>query len=115
MTLTNHLSAILCVGLIAVGQVLFKLVATATKTSGSLLDRNVVLLAGAAFTIYGVATLLWIALLRTAPLGKAYPYMALSFVLVALASWLFFHEAITLGHIAGLGLIVAGLLVIAAS
>ena len=115
MTLTSHLSAILCVGLIACGQVLFKLVATAMKTSGTVFDREVILMAGAAFAIYGVATLFWIALLQNAPLGRLYPYMALSFVLVALASWFIFHEAITPGHMAGLGLIVAGLVVIAAT
>ena len=113
MTLTSHLSAILCVGLIAAGQVLFKLVATTAKASGSFFDHRVILLAGAAFAIYGVATVLWIALLQNAPLGRMYPYMALSFVLVAFASWALFHEAVTLGHMAGLGLIVAGLVVIA--
>jgi uncharacterized membrane protein len=39
--------------------------------------------------------------------------MALSFVLVALASWLILQETISIGHVAGLGLIVTGLLVIA--
>ena len=40
--------------------------------------------------------------------------MALSFVIVAFASWAIFHEAVTPGHIAGLALIVAGLILIAA-
>lgn len=113
MTLTTHLSAILCVGLIAAGQILFKFVALSMNAAGTPLDRNVILFAGTAITIYGLATIFWILLLQVAPLGRLYPYMALSFVLVALASWLLFHEQITAGHIAGLGLIVAGLLVIA--
>jgi len=115
MTLTTHLGAILCVALIAAGQVMFKLVASALHSSGRIFDGAVVGWGIAALSIYGVATLLWIVLLQTAPLGRLYPYMALSFVLVALASWFLFHETVSVGHLAGLALIVGGLLVIATS
>lgn len=115
MTLASHVAAVFCVALIATGQVLFKSVAMAMNSAGTLFDRDVIVLASVAMAIYGLATVLWIVLLQTAPLGRIYPYMALSFVFVALASWLFFHEQITPGHVAGLGLIVAGLLVIAAT
>ena len=115
MPVSTHLGALLCVALIAAGQVLFKLAASGLKAGGGLFDARLVATATAALTIYGLATVLWIALLRNAPLGRLYPYMALSFLLVAAASWAFFHEAITVGHMAGLGLIVAGLIVIAAA
>jgi drug/metabolite transporter (DMT)-like permease len=113
MTLTTHLAALLCVALIAAGQVLFKLVANSLDASGTLFDRRVMAIGAAALAIYGLATVFWILLLQRAPLGKLYPYMALSFVLVALASWLLLQETISIGHVAGLGLIVTGLLVIA--
>jgi multidrug transporter EmrE-like cation transporter len=115
MSLTTHPGAILCVALIAAGQVLFKVVAETLHATGSLLNARVIAVGGAALAIYGLATVFWILLLQTAPLGRLYPYMALSFVLVALASWMFFREAVSPGHVAGLGLIVAGLLAIAVS
>lgn len=114
MTWISHLGAILCVGMIATGQVLFKLVAMSINGSGTVLDRQVILLGGTAMAIYGLATLFWIALLREAPLGRLYPYMALSFVFVTFASSAIFHEAVTPGHIAGLAMIVGGLILIAA-
>ena len=115
MTPTTHVAALLCVALIAAGQVLFKLVANSLDASGTLFDRRVIAIGTAALAIYGLATVFWILLLQHAPLGRLYPYMALSFVLVAFASWGVFHETITIGHMAGLGLIVAGLIVIAAT
>lgn len=115
MTLTIHLGAIVCVLLVSAGQVLFKRVALALADGAAAPGREVVLLGGAALTIYGGATLLWILLLRTAPLGRLYPYMAMSFVLVTFASATLFDERVSPGHWAGLALIVSGLLVIAAA
>jgi drug/metabolite transporter (DMT)-like permease len=113
MSPTSQFLAFVCVALIALGQVLFKYSAGALQLSESLLDRRVLGMLLSALIVYGAATLLWIFLLRSVPLGRLYPYMALSFVLVALASWLVFGERVAPGQIAGLGLIVAGLLVIA--
>lgn len=115
MTLSTHLAAVFCVGLIAAGQVLFKSVAMALAGAGTPFHRDVLLLGGTAIAIYGLATVFWILLLQTAPLGRLYPYMALSFVFVALASWLLFQESVSTGYLAGLALIVAGLFVIAAT
>lgn len=115
MTLTTHVLAIVCVAMIAAGQILFKVAAGALKSAGTFLDGAVFAAVGAALAIYGAATLLWIVLLQHAPLNRLYAYMALSFVFVAAASWFLFSERIGPGHLAGLGLIVAGLVVIAAS
>jgi drug/metabolite transporter (DMT)-like permease len=114
MSFSSHIGAVVCVALIATGQILFKFLAGALLASGNALNVRVVTLGVAALTLYGVATLYWVYLLQNAPLSRLYPYMALSFVLVALASWQLFHETITAAHLAGLGLIVAGLMVIAA-
>lgn len=114
MSWSVHLSALACVALVAAGQVLFKLAAQALAAAGSPLDRGVAALAGPALLIYGIAAVTWIALLQRAPLGRLYPYMALSFVLVALASRQLLGEPGGVRQIAGLGLIVGGLLVMAA-
>jgi drug/metabolite transporter (DMT)-like permease len=115
MTPATHLAAVLCVGMIAGGQVLFKYAAKALGGGATFFDRDVLLLVVAAFAIYGIATVIWILLLQEAALSRLYPYMALSFVLVALAGRVLFAEAITPGQVAGLAMIVGGLLVIAAT
>jgi drug/metabolite transporter (DMT)-like permease len=114
MTFSNHMMALLCVSLIAAGQVLFKLTANSINAAGTLFDRSVVSAGLASLAVYGIATLLWVFLLQTAPLSRAYPYMALSFVIVGLVSWLYFQEPLSGMYAAGLVLLVMGIIVIAA-
>jgi multidrug transporter EmrE-like cation transporter len=58
-----------------------------------------------------VASLFWIAAMTKFDLSYAYPFMSLSFVLVFFLSIWFFQEPITVSKLAGLGLIVCGILV----
>jgi drug/metabolite transporter (DMT)-like permease len=115
MTAGNHVMALLCVALIAAGQILFKLTANSINVAGTVLDRAVISIASASLIIYGIATLAWVYLLQTAPLSRAYPYMALSFVIVGLVSWLYFQEPMSGFYAAGLTLIVLGIIMIAAA
>ena len=105
-----------CVAMIAAGQILFKL--TADSLGGQALTsaqpRSLILLA-VALAVYGLATLGWILVLREAPLNRVYPIMALSFVLVPLGAHFLLGEAITPQYWAGVGLLVAGLLLIGRS
>lgn len=78
---------------------------------GSWMSWRVMVIVGSAFFIYGLATLLWISLLRYVPLNKAYVFMALSFVLVPIASFFLFKEQVSLGYWIGVGLIVSGVIV----
>ena len=65
-----------------------------------------------ALALYGIATLLWIMILQKAPLSQAYPFAALGFVIIPLASWLLFGETLSLQYAFGIVLIIAGILVI---
>jgi multidrug transporter EmrE-like cation transporter len=58
-----------------------------------------------------LAALAWMAAMTKLELSYAYPFMSASFVLVFLLSILFFHESFTWWKLAGLALIVLGLLV----
>ena len=50
---------------------------------------------------------------RGVPLGIAYALWAgIGVVLVAVISWLFFHESLTVMQIAGMGLVIAGVLLL---
>jgi len=101
--------------LLAVGQLLFK--RTATRLVGLPMPEQLLTLEVqpsfyAAGLLYAAATV-W--LLTYIPLSAAYPFVALSFVIVPVASWWFFGEPPDLQYWTGIGLIVAGVGVIAAA
>lgn len=110
MTTSEIAVALTCVFLIAVGQVLFKAVGMAIQGAGTFVEMRALLLGGLAAFIYLVATAAWIWLLRTAPLSRAYPYMALSFVLVPLMSAYLYRESLSFQYLFGILLVVGGII-----
>lgn len=64
-------------------------------------------------TLYGVGTVLWLFALRQLDLSLAYPFVAMSFVMVAGSGMLFLGEPVQPSRLIGLALIVIGLLVMA--
>ncbi|WP_106496540.1 EamA family transporter [Lentibacillus sp. Marseille-P4043] len=58
-----------------------------------------------------VASLFWMAAMTKFDISYAYPFMSLSFVLVFLLSIFLFQEPVNVQKIAGLGLIVLGIIV----
>ncbi len=64
-----------------------------------------------AFAAAGIAAIAWMATLAVYDLSTAYPFMSLSFVLVAAASALLLGEAFTLGQGVALLMIVSGLVI----
>jgi drug/metabolite transporter (DMT)-like permease len=109
MTALNYITILGCVLAIASGQILFKLTAGSVGASGQLWDLFLSPTLIAALVIYGIATLAWVWQLRYVNLSQAYPFMALSFVIVPLASTAILGEPITLRYWSGVGLIVGGI------
>lgn len=103
----TYLMALGCVIGLAVGQLLFKASANAFNAAGHLAPRALGLLAAAVF-LYGVITLAWVWLLRTAELGRIYPIMALAFAVVPLGSHYFFGESFAPRYFIGVALIMGG-------
>ena len=66
---------------------------------------------GAAF----LASLCWMAAMTKFDLSFAYPFMSLSYVFVFFISIILFHEAFTFSKLAGLLLIVLGLIILVKS
>lgn len=103
---------ILCVLGISLGQILFK------KAAMSIADAaqwqhwvfNGWLIS--AFALYGGTTLLWVWVLRHAPLHLAYPFMALAFLIVPCLGWLLMGEPVHTATFLGGALILAGITVI---
>jgi drug/metabolite transporter (DMT)-like permease len=79
------LLTLLCVVLIATGQILFKIAAAQWRIDGwswvtvrGFLSPAMLL----ALIVYGLTTILWVFILRAVPLASAFPLYALVFVLV---------------------------------
>ncbi len=101
---------------IAAGQILFKRAAaqiSAGTGTGWLLELARLPTMWLAVALYAASTLLWVRILTTVPLSRAYPFVALAFVLVPAAGYLFFHESISARYAFGTALIVAGVVVAA--
>jgi multidrug transporter EmrE-like cation transporter len=64
-----------------------------------------------AFVAAFLAALCWMAVMTKLDLSHAYPFIGLTFVLVLFSSGMFFHEPITMLKIAGVVLILAGIII----
>jgi len=62
----------------------------------------------AALVLYGIAAVVWIAILAKLPLSTAYPILGLTFVFVPLLSALLLREPISAAQLGGALLIVIG-------
>lgn len=92
MKISETLITLVCVLGIAAGQILFKLAALSLAGGGSLWVRWLNPYLIIALCVYGLATLLWVWVLRTVPLHLAYPLMALAFLFVPTLAHIFLGE-----------------------
>ncbi|WP_054876119.1 EamA family transporter [Oxobacter pfennigii] len=62
--------------------------------------------------LYGASALLWINVLSKMKLSAAYPLVSFGYVLTFILSYIFLHENISMYQVAGLLLIISGIIVI---
>jgi len=98
-------------GLIALGQVLFKLSAGHEPAHPWAFLFSPIFIVAVA--IYGLATLTWIFALRQFPITVAYPMQALAIVVVLVAGVVLFRESLSAMQWVGIGAILAGMLALA--
>ena len=72
---------------------------------GMAADWRVLSAAGATF----LAGVCWLLALQRLELGYAFPFMALSFVLIPVSAHLFLGEPLPMAQLLGLGLVIAGI------
>lgn len=113
MPLPIVLLTILCVVGISIGQLLFKKAATVLPLQAQWFDWIFNGWLIVALALYAVTTLLWVWILRTAPLHLAYPFMGLAFVFVPVIGWLILGEPLHWQTVAGGILIVTGVAIAA--
>ena len=114
MSLRFFLLTISCVVLIALGQMLFKSAANQWRIEGwtwtslaGLFSPSLL----AALALYAMATILWVFVLRSVPIGLAFPVYALTFILVPAMAYLFWDEPLTLNTLIGGAVIVLGVII----
>jgi drug/metabolite transporter (DMT)-like permease len=103
---------------LAVGQLLFK--SSAIGVGGLPFPAMVAKIAFvpsfyAACLLYAAATVLWVWILTKLPLSTAYPFVGLSFVMVALAGWCFLGETPSIRGWIGVLMVAAGVALVASS
>lgn len=107
------LATLATVAMIATGQLLFKATANAYRIAAGPTEARVLIPLLIGLAIYGIATLSWIWVLQYVALSRAYPFMALAFVIVPVSSMLLFDERLDLRYGIGVALICAGIALIA--
>jgi multidrug transporter EmrE-like cation transporter len=106
------------------GQLLLK---AATRASGTLISDSGRVLWPAAgqllaapplwagLACYGVSVLVWLGALSRAPVSVAYPMLSIGYIVNAFAAALLFGEALSSAKLAGIAVIVLGVVVLARS
>ena len=103
---------------LAAGQLLFK--STAIRVKGLPFAAMVSKIAFvpsfyAACLLYAAATVIWVWLLTQLPLSTAYPFVGISFVMVALAGWFVLGETLSIRGCIGVLMVAAGVVLVASS
>jgi drug/metabolite transporter (DMT)-like permease len=85
-------------------------------SNGTLAERALDLIQNgyflAALILYCALSVLWVGILSVTPLSRAYPFVALAFVLTPLLGGLLFDEVISIRLIGGMALILCGLILV---
>ena len=98
------------------GQILWKIgmtdIGPSSISSSSILSMvmNPWVISG--LVCYGLSTLFWLVALSRADLSFVYPFIALTFVIIFIASGLYFHESISYTRLAGAAIIICGIIVL---
>lgn len=84
--------------------------------AGMLAERlafNAPILAGLA--CYAVSVVVWVLALSRVEVSIAYPMLSIGYVINAIAAWMLFSESLTAGKLAGIGIIILGVWMVARS
>ena len=114
MPIRSILLTLFCVLLIAVGQLLFKTAAAQWRIDGwswATMEGFLSPVMLVALVVYGVATVLWIYVLRTVPLASAYTLFSLAFLIVPLLAYFVLGERLSANTLIGGAVIVVGVII----
>lgn len=111
-------AALLSIALAASGQILLKLGVRASLPADSALHPMLVLSAMRhpficmGILAFAASMVAWIAAISGQELSRVYPMAAIGYVIVTIASVWLFNDSVTTAKVAGIGLIVLGIVVL---
>lgn len=124
MNMALFATVVASVVLSALSQILLKggMISAAVVAAIEARDLRAILLAVATspgillgFLSFGLSLLLWLMVLARVPLSTAYPFVALGITVTVAAGALLFGEAISFQKVAGVGLILLGIVTLASA
>ena len=68
-----------------------------------------------ALVAYGLSVLVWVVGLSRVPVSQAYPLLSLGYVINAVLAWWLLGEALPAARMAGIGIIIVGVVLVAKS
>lgn len=123
--MTSPITWILLLGGVALNAAAQLFLKAATRTSGVLVGNGGSISWTAAAHLmralplwgglgcYGISVFLWLGALSRVPVSVAYPMLSIGYIVNAFAAAALFGEALSASKLAGIGLIVAGVVVLA--
>jgi multidrug transporter EmrE-like cation transporter len=93
------------------GQLLFRGAAIAANANGTFFNMRSMVGYATAITLYMVMTVLWSHALREMTLSKAYPFMALAFLILPVAEHFLYGQTWSWNAVVGGAIIVVGVIV----
>lgn len=66
----------------------------------------------AGLACYAISVVVWIGALSRTPVSVAYPMLSIGYIVNALAAWYLFSEALTPARVAGIAVIIVGVVLI---
>jgi drug/metabolite transporter (DMT)-like permease len=88
-------------------------------TSSDLRSSALVLATAPAFWVaiaaYGLSVIVWVVGLSRVPVSQAYPLLSLGYVVNAIAAWWLLSETLNFSRIAGIAVIIVGVVIVARS
>jgi multidrug transporter EmrE-like cation transporter len=117
----NYLIMIISILLAVAGQVLMKkgMMAFGTFPVSQLISKVIPMFLNPwvffGFVCFGLSSIFWLVVLSRMQLSLVYPMVSVAYVLVAILSWYFFKENLSLVRWAGIALIILGVYFISRS
>ena len=109
-----YLLALVSIGLGAVGQLLIKIGSGRLIVYGNPIRTLIALFTipqiVAGLVLFGISFVIWVFVLKNMPLSIAYPMVSLEYVIIFLLSAAFLQEPVYAQKVAGIALVVAGII-----
>jgi multidrug transporter EmrE-like cation transporter len=118
VTLSSLIVLLVAVGLAALGQVLLKHGMTQATSHAKHFDRSLPVSAitnawvWLGLFVFGISAIAWLLTLSRVPLNVAYPFNALGYLLVLIASVAVLHEKANAWTVGGSLMVVCGLIIV---